>query len=168
MVLFGHLFQYFITILYVAHYKLAIIHPFKDGNGRTSRLLLNLILLHRGYPPVVVRLDDRSEYYKALKLANAGDIRPFIRFVANCTDTTMTWFMQAIERIHNSHTIDQINKDSSHEISYEGVESKQSASVILGDATDAENPKDLLMTAKPYTQPQCPMVGEDGDCLSDQ
>jgi Fic family protein len=40
----------------LAHYKLVFIHPFYDGNGRTSRLLMNLILMQAGYPPVAIKV----------------------------------------------------------------------------------------------------------------
>nr|XP_023015539.1 adenosine monophosphate-protein transferase FICD homolog [Leptinotarsa decemlineata] len=69
----------------LAHYKLVDIHPFVDGNGRTSRLIMNLILLKAGYPPVMVLKEQREKYYDALKTANLGDVRPFVRFVAQCT-----------------------------------------------------------------------------------
>ena len=42
-----------------AHYRLVTIHPFIDGNGRTARLLMNLILLQNGYPPALIRTRDR-------------------------------------------------------------------------------------------------------------
>ena len=48
----------------LAHYKLVYIHPFVDGNGRTSRLLMNLILMQSGYPPVIIRKQDRLKYYQ--------------------------------------------------------------------------------------------------------
>lgn len=73
----------------LAHYKLVYIHPFVDGNGRTSRLLMNLILMQAGYPPVTIRKEHRSEYYNALEQANEGDVRPFIRFIAKCTESTL-------------------------------------------------------------------------------
>lgn len=43
----------------VAHYKLVHIHPFADGNGRTSRLLMNAILMQAGFPPVIIFKQDR-------------------------------------------------------------------------------------------------------------
>lgn len=79
----------------LAHYKLVYIHPFIDGNGRTSRLLMNLILMQAGYPPVTIRKEQRSEYYHVLELANEGDVRPFIRFIAKCTETTLDLFLIA-------------------------------------------------------------------------
>lgn len=55
-----------------AHRRLVEIHPFNDGNGRTARLLMNLILIRGGYPPVAVRPPDRLAYIHALQLAQAG------------------------------------------------------------------------------------------------
>ncbi|GFR27897.1 protein adenylyltransferase Fic [Trichonephila clavata] len=79
----------------LAHYKLAHIHPFVDGNGRTARLLMNLILMRAGYPPVIIRKQDRSVYFNALQMANEGDARPFVRFIAHCTECTLNVFLNA-------------------------------------------------------------------------
>jgi len=79
----------------LAHYKLVYIHPFLDGNGRTSRLLLNFILMQAGFPPVIVRKEDRQEYYDVLETGNKGDIRPFVRFIADCSDRTLDFYLWA-------------------------------------------------------------------------
>ena len=77
----------------LAHYKLVYIHPFTDGNGRTSRLLMNAILMQAGFPPVIIRVQQRHDYYEYLDQANKGDIRPFIRFVAACTEATIDAYL---------------------------------------------------------------------------
>ncbi|XP_075390258.1 protein adenylyltransferase FICD isoform X2 [Tenrec ecaudatus] len=79
----------------LAHYKLVYIHPFIDGNGRTSRLLMNLILMQAGYPPITIRKEQRAEYYHVLEVANEGDVRPFIRFIAKCTESTLDTLLLA-------------------------------------------------------------------------
>ncbi|CAD6195156.1 unnamed protein product [Caenorhabditis auriculariae] len=73
----------------IAHYKLVLVHPFTDGNGRTARLLLNLILMRSGFPPVILPVESRAEYYATLNVANLGDLRPFVRYVAHHTDSTL-------------------------------------------------------------------------------
>ena len=55
-----------------AHGRLVGIHPFNDGNGRTARLLMNLILIRSGYPPVAVRPEDRLEYIRGLQEQQSG------------------------------------------------------------------------------------------------
>ena len=54
------------------HIEFVGIHPFTDGNGRTSRLLMNLELIKAGFPPVVINVEDRLEYYKALDAAHTS------------------------------------------------------------------------------------------------
>lgn len=55
-----------------AHYRLVTIHPFVDGNGRTARLLMNLLLLMRGYPPAIIHPRERVAYLDALETAQLG------------------------------------------------------------------------------------------------
>ena len=57
---------------FTGHRRLAGIHPFNDGNGRTARLLMNLVLIRGGYPPVAVRPEDRLEYIRSLQQEQAG------------------------------------------------------------------------------------------------
>lgn len=70
-----------------AHRRLVDIHPFQDGNGRTARLLMNLLLIHRGYCvvsiPPVLRLDYISALQQAQRSKNPSD-EAFIRLIAEC------------------------------------------------------------------------------------
>ena len=66
-----------------AHYRLVSIHPFSDGNGRTSRLLMNLMLRRAGYPPLLIDVDHRRTYLDALeRRQTADDSHPYVRFMA--------------------------------------------------------------------------------------
>lgn len=64
------------------HYRFIRIHPFDDGNGRTARILMNFILLFYGYPPVIIKTEDKLNYFAALRLADAGNIESFILYIA--------------------------------------------------------------------------------------
>lgn len=64
------------------HHKFIIIHPFEDGNGRTARILMNFILMKFGYPPVIIKTEDKVNYFAALRLADAGNITAFIEYIA--------------------------------------------------------------------------------------
>ena len=65
------------------HGELVKIHPFIDGNGRTSRLIMNLILMKEGYLPVVIKNEEKIEYYEALDKAHTKkDYTDFIKIIA--------------------------------------------------------------------------------------
>ncbi|TYR36331.1 Fic family protein [Sphingobacterium phlebotomi] len=64
------------------HYRFIRIHPFDDGNGRTARILMNFILMKYGYPPVIIRTEDKENYFFALQQADAGIIEPFITYIS--------------------------------------------------------------------------------------
>ena len=71
-----------IVLASVAHNQFENIHPFRDGNGRVGRLLLNNILLKHGLPPVNIDLKNRQEYYKALQAYDKEhNLRPMIELI---------------------------------------------------------------------------------------
>lgn len=81
-----------------AHFRFTSIHPFADGNGRTARLLMNLILVRGGYQPVAVRIKDRSEYLDGLEVAsNDRNIKPFQTFMHQRLADTMTAYVGVLK-----------------------------------------------------------------------
>ena len=64
------------------HGELVKIHPFIDGNGRTSRLVMNLSLMNSGYLPVIIKKEKRLDYYNALDKAHTtGDYTDFVKLI---------------------------------------------------------------------------------------
>ena len=73
------------------------IHPFIDGNGRTSRLLLNLELMKNGFPPVIIKVENRLAYYEALDKAHTTeDYSDFILLVEQVVEESLDLYLNAI------------------------------------------------------------------------
>jgi len=82
-----------------AHRRLVDIHPFNDGNGRTARLLMNLVLIRGGYPPVAVRPEDRLEYIRSLQQEQAGQgADAFNALLYRRLDATLGEYLSALQQ----------------------------------------------------------------------
>jgi Fic family protein len=81
----------------VRHAQFERIHPFLDGNGRTGRLLMNLILVRLGYPPAIIYKRDRSRYLAALTRSDQGDHGPLGEMIARAIlDNLMRFVLPAV------------------------------------------------------------------------
>ncbi len=81
---------------FTAHRRLVDIHPFNDGNGCTARLLMNLVLIRGGYPPVAVGPRDRPAYIAALQAAQAGEgDDAFVELLYTRLDATLAEYLDA-------------------------------------------------------------------------
>lgn len=85
------------------HHRFTAIHPFDDGNGRVARLLTNFMLIREGYPPVVIKTENKEEYLTALQKADAGDLIPFILFVIK----ELNWSMDISIKAAKGEPIDE-------------------------------------------------------------
>jgi len=75
------------------HHGFVKIHPFIDGNGRVSRLLTNLYLITQGYPPVVLKIEERGKYYRFLRAADNGNLDLFAILIAKAVDESLSIYL---------------------------------------------------------------------------
>ena len=80
------------------HGELVKIHPFIDGNGRTSRLIMNMELMRCGYVPVIIKKDNRLKYYEALDKAHTtGDYTDFVKLVTEAENEMLDRYLSVVE-----------------------------------------------------------------------
>lgn len=84
------------------HFKFVYIHPFSDGNGRTARLMMNMILMQFGYPPAIIKAkpEQRIRYYETLEMASVhGQTKEFVQLIADCVEEGLQHYLNALGAI---------------------------------------------------------------------
>ena len=85
-----------IELAALLHHRLVHIHPFFDGNGRTARLVMNVILMRTGYPLVVILKNDRKKYYDVLAKADSGKYEPLVKFIAQSVERSLDIYLKTL------------------------------------------------------------------------
>ncbi|MBO3097658.1 Fic family protein [Gelidibacter pelagius] len=80
----------------VFHHRFVWIHPFFDGNGRTVRLAMNLLLMTHGFPPAIILTNDRVKYYTALNDANKGRYGKLMLLMSQAIERTLNIYLNAL------------------------------------------------------------------------
>lgn len=79
------------------HHRFVHIHPFFDGNGRTVRLVYNLMLMAQGYPPAIILRNDRKKYYEALNQANDGRYDKLCLLMSQALERSLDIYLSNLE-----------------------------------------------------------------------
>ena len=87
----------------IFHHRFAWIHPFFDGNGRTARLLLNLILMKSGFPPAIILKNDRKKYYDALNQANNQDYSKLVLLILQAVERTLDIYLGNLNNTYDQY-----------------------------------------------------------------
>jgi len=80
----------------VFHHRFVWIHPFFDGNGRTVRLAMNLLLMRTGFPPAIILKNDRKKYYQALNDANNGSYHKLTLLMLQAVERSLDIYIGAL------------------------------------------------------------------------
>ncbi len=80
------------------HHEIVRIHPFIDGNGRTARLLCNLLLMNNGYPPIIIRTKERGKYFDYLEKAHFGNLKAFADFIGLRVEESLVRYLGAFTK----------------------------------------------------------------------
>lgn len=89
----GPIDEHFLVHLAGVHAAFEAIHPFRDGNGRVGRLVLNLLLVRNGYPPAIIRKKARSAYLRAIRKADQGDVAGLAEILARAVKESLDRFL---------------------------------------------------------------------------
>ena len=100
------------------HHKFVSIHPFLDGNGRTARLLMNVLLMRNGYPFTILLKVDRPKYLRALSEADNGNLIPFANFTAKCVERSLDIHLLAFEKEAEILTLAEASKQTPYTQEY--------------------------------------------------
>lgn len=85
-----------IELATVFHHKFVYIHPFFDGNGRTVRLVMNLLLMRHGFPPAIILSNDRKKYYDGLNTANNGNYHKLMLLICQAVERSLNIYLSAL------------------------------------------------------------------------
>jgi len=84
-----------VVLATIFHHRFVYIHPFFDGNGRTVRLAMNLLLMRAAYPPAIILKNDRKKYYDALNQANKGSYSRLLLLMAQAAERSLDIYLAA-------------------------------------------------------------------------
>ncbi len=97
-----------VTLAAEAHLKLVSIHPFVDSNGRTARLLMNLILMQAGHPPVIILKEERERYIDAIEKTQLGGSRAdYLNLIYTAVERSCDIYLSALENREQEKTLSQ-------------------------------------------------------------
>lgn len=102
------------------HHQLASIHPFWDGNGRTSRLIMNLLIMKAGFPIGIILKNDRKRYYRVLQLADKGSYKPLCAFIAQAVIRSLNIYLEILKPNKEVENISlkELSKESPYSAAY--------------------------------------------------
>jgi Fic family protein len=87
----------------IFHHRFVWIHPFFDGNGRTARLLFNLLLMKEGFPPAIILKNDRKKYYDTLNFANNGNYSKLVLLILQALERSLDIYLGSLNNTYDDY-----------------------------------------------------------------
>lgn len=118
-----------IELAAILHHRLVHIHPFFDGNGRTARLLMNVLLMQLGYPLAIVLKNDRKKYYRVLERADGGDIEQLVRFITQTVERSLNIYLKTLQpsalKVGKYQSLQSLSENTTYSAKYLNLLARQ-------------------------------------------
>jgi len=109
----------------IIHHRLVFIHPFYDGNGRVARLATNLFFMQEGFPPMVLKQEQRKIYYHGLHQADNGNITPLAMFLAKNMNEALQFYLSVFLDDEHLIPLKQLAQHSPYSQEYLSLRARQ-------------------------------------------
>ena len=111
----------------IAHHGFEAVHPFEDGNGRTGRLLLNLMLMRDGYPPAMLLREWVLRYYQGLEAAHFGQYTALVHLIGQAVEAGLDFYLDACAAVPDEQylSLSELALKHGYDANYLGLLARQ-------------------------------------------
>lgn len=109
----------------IIHHRLVWIHPFFDGNGRVARLITNLFFMQQGYPPMILKQEQRKTYYNVLHQADLENLSPLALFLSKAMNEALQFYLSVFIDEERLISLKELAESSPYSQEYLSLRARQ-------------------------------------------